>query len=75
MKMQWDTLKPSNIASNRFLSIPFVFLVLCAIIWVLVQWTRREHPQEPPYIHPRIPFIGHLIGMIRYGAKYFEYIK
>lgn len=36
---------------------------------------RQQDPREPPYIHPGLPFIGHLIGMIRYGAKYFELVK
>ena len=42
---------------------------------VLWQWTERRDPREPPYIRSRIPFIGHVIGMIQYGAKYFEIIN
>ena len=32
-------------------------------------------PREPPVIKPGIPYIGHILGIIRYGTKYFEIVK
>lgn len=48
--------------------------VLAAFILVW-QWTERRDPREPPYIRSRIPLIGHVVGMIQYGAKYFELVN
>ncbi|KAF2815660.1 cytochrome P450 [Mytilinidion resinicola] len=36
----------------------------------------RADPREPPLIpHPYLPFVGHLIGMFRYGAKYYDIVN
>lgn len=55
---------------------PVIIAVVCAFVAPL---TRRPHRtdaiREPPYIRSYIPLVGHLIGMIRKGASYFEYIK
>jgi hypothetical protein len=33
-------------------------------------------PRDPPLIpHPYLPFLGHIIGMFRYGAKYYDMVK
>jgi hypothetical protein len=32
-------------------------------------------PREPPMIKPKIPYFGHILGIIRYGTKYFEMVK
>jgi hypothetical protein len=32
-------------------------------------------PREPPIIKPRIPYIGHILGIIRHGTKYFDTVK
>lgn len=48
--------------------------VLAAFV-LLWQWTERRDPREPPYIRSRIPFVGHVVGMIQYGAKYFELVN
>jgi hypothetical protein len=35
----------------------------------------KHDPREPPIISHPIPYIGHVIGMFRHGAKYFDFIK
>ena len=30
---------------------------------------------EPPLVHSRIPYVGHVIGMLIHGTKYFEVVK
>lgn len=35
-----------------------------------------QDPAEPPLIpHPYLPFLGHVIGMFWYGAKYFDLVN
>ncbi|KAL8830239.1 MAG: hypothetical protein Q9170_005822 [Blastenia crenularia] len=32
-------------------------------------------PKEPPVIHQRVPHLGHIIGLIQYGMRYFEILS
>jgi hypothetical protein len=32
-------------------------------------------PREPPVVHPKVPFFGHLIGMFREGPLYFKRVR
>ncbi|KAI4203833.1 MAG: hypothetical protein LQ346_001710 [Caloplaca aetnensis] len=32
-------------------------------------------PKEPPVIHQQIPFLGHIIGLLQYGLRYFELLS
>ncbi|EPE37170.1 Cytochrome P450 [Glarea lozoyensis ATCC 20868] len=41
------------------------------VIWNLGRTTTVTH-QEPAIIHQRIPFVGHLIGLLRNGTRYFS---
>ena len=52
--------------------LPLALGVVFLLSW---QITERGHPNEPPYIRSRVPYLGHIIGMIRGGAKYLEVIK
>ncbi len=31
--------------------------------------------REPPVIHQKIPYIGHVIGLLQYGLRYFEVLR
>lgn len=53
-------------------------IVLSIIAACLLLWHRlraQMDPLEPPQLKPRIPLVGHLIGMIRYHTVYLEMIK
>jgi hypothetical protein len=54
-------------------------LVLAFTIIVLIyvhQHLRTEYgPCEPPVIWHRVPYAGHVIGMLRYGGSYLEVVK
>lgn len=40
---------------------------------VLERWLRAHpDPREPPVLYPRIPFIGHIIGLLTKGAQYYK---
>ncbi|CAJ2510213.1 Uu.00g061130.m01.CDS01 [Anthostomella pinea] len=32
----------------------------------------RDDPREPRRVRPRIPFIGHVLGIVRYGSAYYS---
>lgn len=50
-------------------------VAVLAAFFLLWRWTERRDLREPPYVRSRIPFIGHILGMIRYGARYFQLIN
>ena len=53
-----------------------LFIGVLFYIFVLNRRQNDSGPfQEPPYIRSWIPFVGHIIGMARWGAKYFEIVK
>lgn len=31
-------------------------------------------PREPPFVPQKIPYVGHLIGILRHGTKYYDSI-
>ena len=31
--------------------------------------------REPPIIRPKVPLVGHIIGLLRHGLRYFEIIR
>ena len=39
----------------------------------LVDWlfTLFDDPAEPPRAHPRIPIIGHVLGLVSRGGDYY----
>jgi hypothetical protein len=54
-------------------STSFIFTILFIAGSRLI--SVKYDPREPPLISHPIPFIGHVIGMFRHGAKYFDFIK
>jgi len=52
-------------------------LALISVVIIIVRRLLRVDydPREPPLVPQRIPYIGHVIGMFRHGANYFEIIK
>ncbi|PVI00474.1 cytochrome P450 [Periconia macrospinosa] len=52
-------------------------LALAVVAGALISYFGRIQvdSREPPVVHPKIPFIGHLIGMIRHGPLYFTQVS
>ena len=48
------------------------FILTISVIHV---FGPRYDPREPPVIPQRIPYVGHIIGLIRYGHGYLERIS
>jgi hypothetical protein len=55
---------------------PSILLAIGAV--VLLCWQRLSvqlGPQEPPLLKPTVPYIGHILGLIRYQSGYFDKLK
>lgn len=50
-----------------------LFLLGAAVVfYFFFQYlTPKIDPREPPIINAKIPFIGHILGLIRYGVPYY----
>lgn len=64
---------------NRSMFVPTVFAILLAL-GVVVVYSRGETKStadnsEPPVLQPRVPFIGHLIGMLRWQVGYMQMLR
>ena len=74
----WSIIKLDRLENHfqYFIAIGGSFLV-GLIIWPALRWLLHVEydSREPPVIHHKIPFIGHVIGMYRYGAKYVDIVK
>ncbi|MCJ1394114.1 hypothetical protein MMC18_006992 [Xylographa bjoerkii] len=55
----------------------FLLLLLTAVsIFLLNHLKRFKHdPKEPPLIPHRVPYVGHMIELIRNGNKYYNLIR
>ena len=55
---------------------PILIAIVVGILSVLfLLWRKADvslDPDEPPIALSRIPFIGHIIGLMRYQIEYFE---
>ncbi|KAF1966571.1 cytochrome P450 [Bimuria novae-zelandiae CBS 107.79] len=55
----------------RVILVAFAIAFLSAAL--LERWLRAHpDPREPPVLHPRVPFIGHIIGLLTEGANYYK---
>jgi hypothetical protein len=50
-------------------------LVAAGVILLVRLFGPKIDPREPPVVHPKIPFIGHIIGMMREGPSYLKNIR
>ena len=46
-----------------------------ALIFLDYFFGFKSDPKEPPVISPTIPWVGHIIGLARYGLKYFTKLR
>lgn len=60
---------PVSVLSLLLAGIVFFVAVIHRLLFI------DYDPREPPIIKPKIPYIGHILGIIRYGTKYFEIVK
>ena len=71
-------MEPISVNTSGFpLSILSLFAAASALLIVAAHryLSFDLDPREPPVIKPRIPYIGHVLGIIMHGTKYFEIVK
>jgi hypothetical protein len=47
-------------------------LAIAAILFLFDLLRVKLDPREPPVVHPKIPFFGHVIGMLTDGPLYLK---
>lgn len=50
-------------------------LVVIVYISLVYLFSPQYDPREPPVISSLIPYVGHIIGLLRYGQRYFEILR
>ena len=52
-------------------------LLLVVIVYVSLVYLfgPKYDPREPPVILSLVPFVGHILGILRYGQRYFEILR
>jgi hypothetical protein len=55
---------------NRTLILTILAVILCVGILISHSLRIKVDLREPPVVYPKVPFIGHIIGMVREGPLY-----
>ena len=55
----------------------FVVLAVVAVLYVLAErfMSIKLDPKEPPMVAPKIPYVGHILGLIQHGSHYYSRIR
>lgn len=72
-----DTFTLERLPAGRATTGGILLLAVVAVaVLALRRFTQYQHdPREPPVVPTRIPYVGHIVGLIRHGAKYFQMIE
>ena len=59
------------------ISVLLVLAIALATTWYALDYfyVPKQLPNEPPLIGHHIPYIGHIIGLLRHGTRYYEIIR
>jgi len=57
-----------SLVSPSYLAVFDLFAVLAVYLTNALRF--KVDPREPPVIYPKIPLIGHFIGMLTHGSTY-----
>ena len=51
--------------------------IVSATTWYALDYfyVPKQLPNEPPLVGHYIPYIGHIIGLIRHGTRYYQIIR
>ena len=50
-------------------------LVVIVYVSLVYLFSPKYDPREPPVIPSLIPYVGHILGLLRYGQRYFEILR
>jgi hypothetical protein len=57
---------------------PILITFSIAVATIVALWLlgiEDVEPQEPPVLRPKIPFIGHMIGLLSHHNNYFTMLR
>ena len=52
-----------------------LLLVVIVYVSLVYMFGPKYDPREPPVISSLVPFVGHILGLLRYGQRYFEILR
>lgn len=60
--------------NGTFSALLLLSLATFATVWYALHqlYAPKHDPREPPLVTHSIPHIGHIIGIVQYGARYYE---
>lgn len=61
--------------SVAFTTVMALLAAVVGYISIIYLLSPKYDPREPPVLSHFIPYVGHIIGMIRYGTSYFEMLR
>ncbi|KAL9134788.1 MAG: hypothetical protein Q9175_004026 [Cornicularia normoerica] len=50
-------------------------LVVIVYVSLVYLFSPKYDPREPPVISSLVPYVGHILGLLRYGQRYFEILS
>ncbi len=55
-------------------SLLLLLAVASAAAWYTLDYlyAPTQHSNEPPLVPQSVPYIGHILGLLRHGTRYFE---
>ena len=53
----------------------FLLLVVALLVAISPRLSKKHDPREPPVIPQSIPYVGHLLGLLRHGEKYMQDLR
>lgn len=58
-------------------SLLLVLAIALATTWYALDYfyIPKQLPNEPPLVGHYVPYIGHIIGLLRHGTRYYEIIR
>jgi len=56
---------------------PMTIGIVVVVLGLLIRFiaSPRLDPREPPVLKPRIPLVGHIIGLFRHQASYYSMLQ
>ncbi len=63
--------RPTLHSLDNVKTMPAAIAIAAVLAFLILRlFAPRLDPREPPLLKPRVPFLGHILGMIRYQAQY-----
>lgn len=56
-------------------SVGVLLLLVIVYLSLVYVFSPKYDPREPPVISSWIPYVGHILGLLRYGQRYFEILR